>query len=217
MATEQTISEGVLVRPPYGIHVYPGAIPQILCKNAVDYFESQEKWDPGTLVNDKPQTFAQVELTEQSMARHPIMSQVLRRIEDRMNSYFDEYIAQPELRSLVKKGRYSLQPRMKRYDKGDEFPIHADSSSIMTQTRQFAYIVYLNDNFEGGDTVFSNAKKEIGRIKPVEGSMAVFPVHSIYMHQGEKIREGSKYILNGFCNSFNLSRAARRWLSWPKN
>ncbi len=183
---------------PYGIVVYNGVLTDELCGRLIEYFEAQPKDKGAELLYGKPASFEALPLSDDVMLSDPMLKEVYRRMRKRMHGYFDDHIALPEFRDLVKKGCYSLQPRMKRYDAGSEFPLHTDDGSIKAMIRRFAYILYLNDEFKGGDTTFSSGSREVARIRPKKGNMLVAPVHPIYMHQGERIEDGSKYILNGF-------------------
>jgi len=186
-------------KPPIGIKVYNSVLHPDLCSRVIEYFESRpEARDEAGLVNGQRRTFSERMFEEGELEQEPIMRSTMRRVRHCLDLYFDEHIACEDLRNKIKKGCYSLQPRMKRYDVGDKFPLHADDSTLMSIPRRFAYILYLNDDFEGGNTVFRSSKEEIARVVPQQGAMLVFPVHPIYMHEGEQVTQGSKYILNGF-------------------
>jgi hypothetical protein len=55
----------------------------------------------------------------------------------------------------------------------------------------YTYMVYLNEGFEGGETVFFVEPEVI--IKPRAGS-ALFFQHSI-IHEGSEVRAGVKYVV----------------------
>ena len=194
----------VLVRPvnPYGVVVYDNVIRADQCTRLRDYFDAAPKTQQSTTINGKingkPRTFEEILLDENVGAANELLGNVLRRVRGSLDKYFDEYIAEPNFRQQVKEGCYSLQPRMKKYNVGDDFPIHTDDASLLSMTRKFAYIMYLNDDFEGGSTIFRSGISEVTRVQPKAGSLLVFPIHPIYMHEGERIERGSKYVLNGF-------------------
>ncbi len=82
-----------------------------------------------------------------------------------------------------------------RYDQSDFFPPHTDSSYEPTFSQKSFYtlLVYLNDNFEGGETRFS----EIDRVvRPERGSALVIP-HGV-VHEGLPVKGGTKYALHTF-------------------
>lgn len=52
-----------------------------------------------------------------------------------------------------------------------------------------SFIVYLNDNYEGGETVINNIK-----IKPKKGSIVIFS-NGLYLHNVNKIKNNERYTL----------------------
>ncbi len=90
---------------------------------------------------------------------------------------------------------HGVNERMRyfRYKPGTWFKPHADGSFARDETERSLYtlIVYLNDGFEGGRTLF---EVEPGvAITPREG-MALMFQHPI-VHEGEEVTAGTKYAL----------------------
>ena len=56
-----------------------------------------------------------------------------------------------------------------------------------------AFILYLNDEFEGGETVFENQTT----IKPKKGRLLVFS-NGIIQHKVNLITKGERYVLAGW-------------------
>lgn len=100
-------------------------------------------------------------------------------------------------RSLPTKfGLYNLKGlnerfRFYKYDIGEQFKMHQDSSFERNKQECsfFTFLIYLNDNFEGGETVFQNGLS----VLPKQGSLLLF-YHPI-VHSGAPILKGTKYIL----------------------
>ena len=59
---------------------------------------------------------------------------------------------------------------LKKYDVGDSFDTHVDVSDYASARRWLAFLVYLNDNFTGGETEFVDGKM----IHPKTGSVLIF-------------------------------------------
>ncbi|MFD1470361.1 2OG-Fe(II) oxygenase [Hymenobacter caeli] len=80
--------------------------------------------------------------------------------------------------------------RFYRYQRGHRFKGHFDESYIRNEheASYFTFMVYLNDNFQGGDTAFRGL-----RIRPRQGTALVF-LHSLY-HEGSEVTQGVKYVL----------------------
>lgn len=85
-------------------------------------------------------------------------------------------------------------PQIQKYGEGDYFNWHTDYNA--TERRFLAYILYLNDvdPDSGGETVFISGK----RIKPEKGKLLIFPASLNYIHKGETIKKGTKYIITSF-------------------
>lgn len=189
----------------YGIEEFEQAVHPDLCTRAIAFFEATQPNEPevtdrrGTS-DGRDYSVTDLTLPEETYADHRLVQMILRRIRGCVDDYLDEYVGSSLIAQQIKDGIYSLDPRMKRYDPGDDFPLHTDDSSVLAYARKFAYILYLNEDFQGGETVFRTAKQELYRVVPRTGTVAVFPVNPIYMHKGEAIVSGRKYILNGFVN-----------------
>jgi prolyl 4-hydroxylase len=90
-----------------------------------------------------------------------------------------------------------------RYDPGQRFKRHQDGT-IKTddglETSRQTVLVYLNDDCEGGETVFSDVDRSGSQIKfletPVvpETGMALIFEHELW-HEGKPVTAGRKYIL----------------------
>ena len=65
------------------------------------------------------------------------------------------------------------------------------------QLRIFAFMTYLNDDFEGGKTTFNHYDLDV---KPVTGRTMIWPSEWTHAHQGQIITKGSKYIITGWLN-----------------
>ena len=79
-----------------------------------------------------------------------------------------------------------------KYDKGGKYKIHTDHYT--TTPRHLSIILNLNNDYEGGDLIFTDQKdKEIKRIKLGKGSIIFFPSNFMYPHGIEPITKGIRY------------------------
>ena len=86
--------------------------------------------------------------------------------------------------------------RFFRYEKNQKFARHYDGAYHRTSYEHslLTFMVYLNDDFQGGETRFFNDyQKERFFIQPRRGSALLF-VHN-QMHEGSSVLEGCKYVL----------------------
>ena len=89
-----------------------------------------------------------------------------------------------------------------RYAKGGKYNTHFDSHNTPRRApgeenirrkvhdRDISVILYLNDNFVGGDLYFPDLDL---RIKPERGMLVTFPSHPGYAHAAEPVKEGIRY------------------------
>jgi predicted 2-oxoglutarate/Fe(II)-dependent dioxygenase YbiX len=77
-----------------------------------------------------------------------------------------------------------------KYSYQQEYKAHYDGT---TQTaRAVSVVIYLNDNYSGGEIEFPNFKL---KIKPEAGSMIVFPSNFAYTHIAHPVDDGIKYAI----------------------
>lgn len=77
------------------------------------------------------------------------------------------------------------------------------SPSDAKQSSLFTFLIYLNDEFEGGETTFFIPSVREGTmnaypVNPVMGSVAVFPhgeTKGALLHEGTGVRKGAKYVI----------------------
>ena len=80
--------------------------------------------------------------------------------------------------------------RFYKYEVGQRFKRHIDGSFIRNdeEASYFTFMIYLNDDFDGGETTF-----QFEKIKPKKGTALVF-YHGM-KHSGEEVKSGIKYVL----------------------
>lgn len=72
---------------------------------------------------------------------------------------------------------------------------HSEFNSIINSTRMMAWSVYLNDNFEAGETEFLYQQY---RYKPQKGDCLIWPAGYTHTHRGNPPYNGDKYIITGW-------------------
>ena len=79
-----------------------------------------------------------------------------------------------------------------KYSHGGKYETHTDHH--LNSPRHLSIIMNLNDNYEGGDLVFTDQKeKEIKRLKLGKGSIVFFPSNFMYPHSIQPITKGTRY------------------------
>lgn len=112
-------------------------------------------------------------------------------VDNGISKYYDVYPrAEKEINS---KERFT---RLLKYTGGGFMPTHSDHS---TSTRTISTILYLNDDYNGGELYFPYPDI---LIKPSAGSLIIFPSNFIYAHEVKSIKSGIRYSFpNWFHNS----------------
>lgn len=81
--------------------------------------------------------------------------------------------------------------RIYKYSKGERFKMHRDGSIKRNEKEQSRYslIIYLNDDFEGGETEF----RDLFKVELKIGTALCF--RHPHKHEGKLITNGNKYVL----------------------
>jgi prolyl 4-hydroxylase len=83
-----------------------------------------------------------------------------------------------------------------RYREGQHFQrVHTERSGLSTLHRVLAWMTYLNDVEDGGETYFSHYDVEI---KPKRGLTLIWPAEWTHAHKGNVLRKNSKYMITGW-------------------
>nr|POF12956.1 hypothetical protein CFP56_10104 [Quercus suber] len=134
----------------------------------------------------------------------------------RVSPFVPEHVSGRKVRGINRRFR------VYRYVPGAEYRCHIDgawppsgidaitgkyvydaSSKAAKQSSLFTFLIYLNDNFKGGETTFFMPGVREGvlnayPVKPIMGSVAVFPhgeTQGALLHEGTGVIEGAKYVI----------------------
>ena len=79
-----------------------------------------------------------------------------------------------------------------KYSAGGKYEVHTDHYT--NSPRHLSIIMNLNNNYEGGDLIFTaQNEEEIKRLKLNTGSIVFFPSNFMYPHSIEPITKGTRY------------------------
>ncbi|MBB6371264.1 prolyl hydroxylase family protein [Chryseobacterium shigense] len=97
----------------------------------------------------------------------------------------------PENHENYKLRDFNEMFRIYKYSPGQRFKMHRDGSYIRNENEKsfYTFLIYLNDDFEGGETEFEN----LFTVAPKKGSALVF-YHPL-RHEGKTLISGLKYVL----------------------
>lgn len=105
-------------------------------------------------------------------------------------------LAKHAIKDIQWPSKFKLEPiRMKRYlpNTDERFDEHIEVTNLQTARRFLVAFIYLNDNFEGGETEFTQLQM---RVKPKQGTMILFPATWNWLHKAYPVQgDNSKYIV----------------------
>lgn len=189
-----------VINPALGINVYRGAITKEQGEKYIEILErklggsGRYRWNGARVTSSEevtlsarnaldfkissnnlgPRTAENAELYDM----HEEIFQALRQCIDDYGPYWGVDIRSYESFNFVK------------YDgPGTHFKIHADHGPTYVCT--ISAVIYLNDNYEGGEIWFPRFDNLI--IKPKPGDIVVFPSTFIYEHASQDMISGTKY------------------------
>ena len=122
--------------------------------------------------------------------------EILKKYIGELHKCFLDYQNQwPFLKSMLKTV-YVPSFNIQKYSRGDHFAsLHSERTSLDTLHRLFAWMTYLNDVDDGGQTNFGHYGI---KIKPETGKTIIWPAEWTHAHTGEILKSGKKYIVTGW-------------------
>lgn len=124
---------------------------------------------------------------------HSRSSQSLNWIDNNLNEMVKPYIGNLRLETW----------QLLKYEEGNQFLAHYDNGGHLNK-RLFTVLIYLNDDFEGGTTTFTNQNIVI---KPETGKLIIWKnldkhknTDTNSMHSGDKLIKGTKMVLVNWAN-----------------
>ena len=176
----------ITTRLPRGAYVFDNILPPVVCHSLVELFDElpQEDWDR----HGAPK-FTQVNINRDQPGLVDVLVTFVKTVIDRYKDEFHHARHLPPLKRLE-------EFRIKRYNGGseDRYDDHIDVEGPDSATRYLSFLFYLNDDFTGGETEFT----EGGIVTPRRGSVLVFPPYWMFPHAGRRVITGTKYIMSTY-------------------
>lgn len=182
----------------YGIHLYRNAIKQDECSKIIQDLEDEMslgipgiEWS-GAKVNDQEdhsyvRNCVDLRFKKKDLGKTLPENQTLFDIHTKIENALDQ--------CLIHYGRlwnlhidYKEAFNFVKYNPGKYFKVHSDHGPYYTCT--ISAVIYLNDNFEGGELEFV---RQGVVIKPQAGDIVLFPSNFVYEHASLEVKSGTKY------------------------
>lgn len=99
-----------------------------------------------------------------------------------------------------------VDAQLQKTEEGEGYHIwHCENMGTpVHRNRLLAFGLYLNDDYEGGETEFLYQKL---RIKPKKDRLVIWPAQFTHTHRGNTVLKGTKYILTGWVEFANPLKA----------
>ena len=108
-----------------------------------------------------------------------------------VQSYYDKYSILREIEDLR-----LYDSKIQKTEPGQGYHVwHCEADARDRQNRMLVWTVYLNDNFDAGETEFLYQQY---RYKPKMGDVVIFPAAFTHTHRGNPPIGGTKYIITGW-------------------
>jgi hypothetical protein len=188
--------------PGLGLNIYENAISREDVDWVIKTLEetlsssSTYKWSEAQVTNsDKPIKAARdcsdFKFNDKTLGQKNIENENLFNIYEKMYRIVKECVDDYAKYWGINVCYYEAFNFVKYEGEGQEFKIHADHGPHYNTT--VSIVVYLNDNYEGGEIYFPRLDKLT--YTPKSGDIAVFPSNYIYEHASLPMKSGTKYCI----------------------
>lgn len=178
------------------VGVFEGAYSKEYCDKVIEYFEAtkaagcsytRQNEDSQTLKIRKDDTFIWADLTHANNLLGDFNSKFWNCYE----RYADKYDV---LKDSGAHNNYAW--KIQKTELGQGYHVwHYESDTAAHARRLLAWVLYLNDVDEGGETEFLYQSK---RVKPKAGTLIVWPAGFTHVHRGNPPLSNTKYIVTGW-------------------
>ena len=174
-------------------------IDSSICQNLINFFNANEKDHvPGRTSDDFNESIKKsTDLTiypKNLSGSDKAINMYLENLFECYKNYLNEWSFLKSFLKQVDIGPFNIQ----KYEEGGHFAkVHSERTSLENLHRIFAFMTYLNDDFEGGKTSFTHFDLDV---KPLIGRTMIWPAEWTHAHKGQIVTNGSKYIITGWLN-----------------
>ena len=175
-----------------------------LCKNIINFFETNIDLQKDGTTGDGKKTELK-KTTDINIHPNNLKEEKFLHIKEYIKALHNCYLDYQEQWPFLKDKINTVDIptfNIQRYNPGDHFShIHTERSSLNSLHRVFAWMTYLNDVDDGGNTHFTHYDL---KIKPEIGKTLIWPAEWTHAHAGQILKKHKKYIITGWmCFSFN--------------
>jgi len=168
------------------IYYYPKVLDSTICNNVINYFDKNAKWATSTFSTAYKNTgTSQVTMDEYWIkSKDEYYNDLKSGFEQSVNDYVSVF-------DKIKIQAYT-QFRINRYGEGGFMNTHIDNIHYSHGQKQgyphLTSLIFLNDDYEGGEFVLCGEPLEIK-----QGAAVVFPSNFMYPHEVKKVIKGIRF------------------------
>ena len=168
-----------------------------MCDEIVNFFETNPSHQGvGTIgggvdESQKKTTDIPIKPKQLEQEKYKIFKTYINNVVNCFNDYKEQW---PFLNTIkgMEIGTFNLQ----KYSPGGHFSaVHTERGSSSTMHRVLAFMTYLNDVEEGGETAFHYYDINV---QPKKGKTIIWPAEWTHAHSGGLVKQGCKYIVTGW-------------------
>lgn len=196
--------------PPHGLFIFENYVDADFVKELCDFANKQEGHRL-TVINSAKSTPNHIVKNEDDrrVAERIDLGDRRQEINTRVKTIFTELAMQ----CYGKKLEWLESPDLMRYREGGYYKRHADSQNMSAGNktwskvidRDISMLIYLNDDFEGGELSF---EKMNYRIRPSAGLVVLFPSDQRFIHQAETVLKGVRYAIVSWASIVGMPKIA---------
>jgi prolyl 4-hydroxylase len=179
---------------PDFIFLSKNAVDQQICKNIINFFEKSDNIEPGKIGSGVyPKIKKSTDLTLSFKDNYSFIFSLHSLVHQNCKKYNEKY----EILSTLSPWSLSNKFNIQRYlpNEGYFVPHSEHGPTGYMSKRILAWMIYLNDVYDGGETYFTFQRK---KFKPREGDMLIWPAGFTHTHHGIISKKETKYILTGW-------------------
>ena len=171
-----------------------------LCDEIAKFFEKnlelqhQGVTGLGKDVSAKNSTDISVDPKSLNLKKYKVLREYMDLLFKCYNDYKDQWPFFKDTIETVDIPRFNIQ---KYLPGGHYLKVHTERSTTDTMQRILAWMTYLNDVDDGGQTSFTHYNL---KVEPRKGKTLIWPCEWTHAHCGEVLNSGSKYIITGWMN-----------------
>ena len=168
-----------------------------MCDEIVKFFEANPvdqgagAIGGGVDESQKKTTDIPIKPKQLEQEKYKIFNTYINNVVNCFNDYKEQW---PFLNTIkgMEIGTFNLQ----KYSPGGHFSaVHTERGSSSTMHRVLAFMTYLNDVEEGGETSFHYYNINV---QPKKGKTIIWPAEWTHAHSGGIVKQGCKYIVTGW-------------------